>query len=75
MTKPSNFPERKRQRQLGALKRLSPVSKKGKDNSPQFLALHVATAGGTARDTRTKKLMATASAARQSRRKFKRGFN
>lgn len=69
MTNPANFPERKRQRQLGALKRLSLISEKGKDNSSEFAALHAATAVNL-RDVRTKKHLATASAARAARRKF-----
>ncbi len=51
---PANFPERKRKRQLGALGRLQLVSKKGKDNSAEFSALHASTAGNR-RDVRTKK--------------------
>jgi hypothetical protein len=61
MTKPRNFPERKRQRQIRALSRLSNMTAgkpwKGiapKSNDAEFLALHRATADDL-RDVRTKK--------------------
>jgi len=56
---PSNFPEKKRQRQLRALSRLSAMTagkpEKGiapRSNDAEFLALHVATASNL-RDVRT----------------------
>lgn len=61
MTKPKNFPERKRQRQLGALARLKPMTrgneeqgKPPRSNNDEFVALHRATAGSR-RHERTKK--------------------
>jgi len=61
MTKPANFPERKRQRQLRALARISAATagkpRKGtepRSNDAEFLALHRATADDL-RDVRTKK--------------------
>ena len=59
MTKPANFPERKRQRQIKALRRLGPATA-GKPNSPsrsnheEHLALKAAIATAN-RDVRTKK--------------------
>jgi hypothetical protein len=49
MTKPANFPERKRQRQLRALARLSPMTRgsvrhEPRSNDAEFVALHKATA-------------------------------
>lgn len=53
MTKPANFPERKRQRQLGALGRLRP----SRSNNPELLALLRATETSK-RDVKTKKVRA-----------------
>lgn len=61
MTKPANFPERKRQRQLRALARLAPMTNgharhntQPRSNDAEFVALHKATAED-ARGVRTKK--------------------
>jgi hypothetical protein len=60
MTKPANFPERKRQRQISALARLAPMTKgkPGRDPQPNGLAiaaLKAAIAEGSQREVRTKK--------------------
>lgn len=55
MTKPANFPERVRQRQLGALQRIRPTSKKGKDNGDEIATLRERTASSL-RDKKTKKV-------------------
>lgn len=56
MTKPRNFPERKRQRQLGALSRIRDFTiKTGRSNAAEIVTLHERTAGGSLRDVRTKK--------------------
>ncbi len=78
MTKPANFPERKRQRQIAALKRLGRMTAgkpeqgiEPKSNDAIFAALNAAI-GMNVRDVRTKKQMATATPARAARRKFAR---
>lgn len=39
MTKPANFPDRKRRRQITALSHIKPVSKKGKSNADEITNL------------------------------------
>lgn len=51
MTKPANFPERKRQRQLGALQRRWPH----REFDHELTVLSAAIAAGSQRDVRTKK--------------------
>lgn len=55
MTKPRNFPERKRQRRLGALHRMRPISEKGNNNAREIAHLIDLTSGGSQREVRTKK--------------------
>jgi hypothetical protein len=57
MTKPANFPERKRQRQLGALARIQPFTKAKVSNVLEIEALRAATATSK-RDVKTKKVRA-----------------
>lgn len=53
--KPANFPERKRQRQIKALAKLQPFTKKtGQSNSVAIGALAADIAAGNQRDIRTK---------------------
>jgi hypothetical protein len=49
-----NFPEKKRQRQLGALERLENGNPTFKDAKRQIRVLKERTAGGSRRDVRTK---------------------
>lgn len=55
MTKPVNFPERKRQRQIKALSGRRAVSDKGNSNETEIAALKVAVARGNQRLVKTKK--------------------
>lgn len=64
--KPMNFPERRRQRQLGALARLKPTTKAGESNDHEAVTLHERTARNL-RDVRTKKHLADGSVARRER--------
>lgn len=52
--KPANFPERKRQRQIRALARTSPLTLAGASNSVALAALTAAIAEGDQRSKRSK---------------------
>jgi hypothetical protein len=55
MTKPANFPERKRQRQISAIARLPKMTAHGKSNDAEYVALGKSIHLGSQRDERTKK--------------------
>ncbi len=55
MTKPANFPERKRQRQMKALDRLQPFTKKGKVSNVLEIEFLRAAVAYDKRSKRTKK--------------------